>query len=156
MVRRKPFCVRFASAVPFRMTIRLGNEGQHAVTFETVLLLGCAGALGAAARYAVVELAGRRWRGRFPVATLFINVAGAFALGVLLTAGTRGPAMPAVWRSVLGTGFLGGYTTFSTLSFETSSLVRRGHHVHAWANTLGTLLLGVTAAALGIAAGHLL
>ena len=121
-----------------------------------VLLLGCAGALGAAARYSVVELAARRWRGHFPVATMIINVAGAFALGLLLTAGTSGPAVPAVWRSMLGTGFLGGYTTFSTLSFETSSLARRGLHVHAWANTLGTLLLGTTAAALGLAAGHLL
>lgn len=123
-----------------------------------VLLLGCAGALGAAARYGVVEVAARRWSGHFPLATLIINVGGAFTLGLLLTAGAGAgaPVIPGVWRSVLGTGFLGGYTTFSTLSFETNSLARRGHHWHAWANAAGTLLLGVAAAALGIAVGHLI
>lgn len=126
------------------------------MTLGLVLMLGCAGALGAAARYGVVELTARRWRGRFPIATLVINIGGAFALGLLLTAGAAHASSLSVWRSVLGTGFLGGYTTFSTLSFETSSLTRRGNHRHAWANALGSLLLGIVAAALGIAAGHLL
>lgn len=126
------------------------------MTFGLVLLLGCAGALGAAARFGVVELTARRWRGRFPLATFLINIGGAFALGLLLTAGAAHTSSLSVWRSVLGTGFLGGYTTFSTLSFETSSLTRRGHHWHAWANALATLLVGIAAAALGIAVGHVL
>lgn len=126
------------------------------MSFGLVLLLGSAGALGAATRYGVVELAARRWRGHFPLATFVINVGGTFALGFLLSAGAAHSPSLGIWRSELGTGFLGGYTTFSTLSFETSNLARRGHHGHAWANALGTLLLGVAAAALGIAAGHLL
>lgn len=126
------------------------------MTLGLVLVLGCAGALGAAARYVVVELTARHWRGRLPLATLMINVGGAFALGLLLTVGPAHSATLDAWRAVLGTGFLGGYTTFSTLSFETHRLVRRGHHWHAWANALGTLLLGVTAAALGIAVGRAL
>jgi len=124
------------------------------VTFGFVLLLGCAGALGAAARYGVVELTARRWRGRFPLATLVINVSGAFALGLLLTAGPARAASLTTVRSLLGTGFLGGYMTFSALTFETNSLARRGHHAHAWANALGTLALGMAAAALGMLVGQ--
>ena len=126
------------------------------MTLGLVLLLGCAGALGAAARYGVAEVTARRWRGRFPLATLLINIGGAFALGLLLSAGSAHSAALNTWRAVLGTGFLGGYTTFSTLSFETHRLARRGYHRHAWANALGTLLLGIAAAALGIAAGHVI
>ena len=126
------------------------------MTLGLVLLLGCAGALGAAARYGVAEVTARRWRGRFPLATLLINIGGAFALGLLLSAGPAHSAALSTWRTVLGTGFFGGYTTFSTLSFETYSLARRGHHWHAWSNALGTLLLGIAAAALGIAAGYVI
>ncbi len=60
------------------------------------------------------------------------------------------------WRIVLGSGFLGGYTTFSTLSFETHSLARRGHTRYAWLNALGSLVAGIVAAALGIGLGTLL
>lgn len=126
------------------------------MTVGLVLLLGCAGALGAAARYGMVELTARRWSSHFPLATLLINVGGAFALGLLLTVGPAHSSALNAWRTVLGTGFLGGYTTFSTLTFETYSLARRGHHWHAWANALGSLLLGVAAAAAGIALGRAL
>ena len=59
-------------------------------------------------------------------------------------------------RVVFGTGFLGGYTTFSTLSFETDALARRGYARTAWLNALGTLAAGIVAAALGVALGSLL
>lgn len=121
-----------------------------------VLALGCAGALGAVTRYAFAEWIAPRWRKHFPLATFFINVTGAFALGLLLTVGSAHTPGLAQVRVVLGTGFLGGYTTFSTLSFETHALARRGRHDTAWLNALGTLLVGIAAVAAGIALGHLL
>jgi fluoride exporter len=121
----------------------------------TILLIACAGALGALARYLIVEWTSRRWAGRFPLATFLINITGAFALGFILTAAGHAPAL-APLRLVLGTGFLGGYTTFSTLSFETHSLAHRGHTLHAWANALGSLAAGLLAVAAGIALGRLL
>jgi CrcB protein len=117
-----------------------------------LLLLGLAGGLGAATRFAFAEWATKRWWPTFPLATLLINVTGAFALGALTTAGgASGEA-----RLLLGTGFLGGYTTFSTLSYDSHSLFRSGQTRAAWLNTVGSLALGVGAAALGLWCGALL
>lgn len=121
-----------------------------------LLAIGVAGALGAATRYVVAEWMARRGRGPFPAATFVINVTGAFALGVLMTVGTKtsGAEPIASVRTVLGTGFLGGYTTFSTLSFETHALARQGRTRAAWLNAAGTLCGGLLVVALGIAVGH--
>lgn len=119
-----------------------------------VLLIGGAGALGAAARFGVAEWIARRWRGHFPVATLLINVSGAFALGLLLSASRGGAHTASEPRLVLGTGFLGGYTTFSALCFETFASARGGRHHAAWLYAIGTLVLGALAAAVGIALGR--
>ena len=122
------------------------------IGFGALLLLGLAGGLGAVARFAFAEWATKRWWPTFPLATLLINVTGAFALGALTTAGgASGEA-----RLLLGTGFLGGYTTFSTLSYDSMSLFRSGQTRAAWLNTLGSLALGVLAAALGLLCGSLL
>lgn len=118
--------------------------------FGLILILGVAGALGAVARYLVVEWVAPRWARRFPLATFLINVTGAFALGLLMTAGGSGAHAPATARLLLGVGFLGGYTTFSTLSYETDALIRRGHTAHAWMHAAGTLVAGIAAATLGV------
>ena len=121
-------------------------------TLLLLLALGLAGALGAVARFGVVEWVASRWLNHFPLATFIINISGAFVLGFVMTAGASWGS----WRVVLGTGFLGGYTTFSTLSFETDSLARRGHTRYAWLNALGALAAGIVAVALGIALGSVL
>lgn len=113
--------------------------------------IGATGALGAAARYLLVEWIAR-WRvRRFPLAIFIINITGAFALGFLTTAFASAAQLDT--RLLLGVGFLGGYTTFSTLSYETFALGRRGETLYAWLNVGGSLLAGVLAAALGLALG---
>lgn len=113
--------------------------------------VGATGALGAAARYLIVEWIAR-WRlRRFPLATFLINITGAFALGFLTT--TFASAAQLDTRLLLGVGFLGGYTTFSTLSYETFALGKRGETLYAWLNAGGSLLAGVVAATLGLALG---
>lgn len=119
-----------------------------------ILTLGLAGATGAATRFALAEWATRRWQGTFPLATLLINVTGAFALGLLMTAGGSSDAL-AQLRLLAGTGFLGGYTTFSTLTYDTHSLFRSGQTHAAWLNALGSLACGIAAAALGMFIGSL-
>ena len=119
--------------------------------FGVVALLGLAGGLGAATRFAFAEWATKRWQASFPLATLLINVTGAFALGLLTTAASAS----AETRLLLGTGFLGGYTTFSTLSYDSHSLFRSGQTRAAWLNMLGSVALGVVAAALGLLSGAL-
>lgn len=119
--------------------------------FTTILGIGLLGALGAAARYLTVEWMARWWRKPFPLAIFFINVVGAFLLGFLTTA-FASPAQVNT-RLLLGVGFLGGYTTYSTLSYETVALARRGDSLYAWMNAGGSLLAGVVAAFLGMSLG---
>lgn len=113
--------------------------------------VGLTGALGAVARFLVVEWLARWWRKPFPLAIFAINISGAFLLGLLTTA-FAAPAQLDT-RMLLGVGFLGGYTTFSTLSFETVALARRGDQLYAWANVGGSLVAGALAAFLGMALG---
>lgn len=117
----------------------------------TVLGVGVAGALGAIARYLTVEWMARWWRRPFPLAIFLINVLGAFALGFLTTAFAAPTQLDT--RMLLGVGFLGGYTTFSTLSYETFALARRSDTLYAWMNAGGSLLAGLVAAYFGLALG---
>ena len=108
-----------------------------------------AGGAGALARFVLDGAARGRWSATFPWATVAINVSGSFVLGVL-TGLVLFHGEPDTLRLVLGTGFCGGYTTFSTASVETVQLARRGAVVAAAGNALGTLVLAVGAGALGL------
>lgn len=116
--------------------------------------LAVAGGLGAAARFALDGVMGSRWRTIFPWATFTINISGSLALG-LLTALAAGHLLPQEWALILGTGFLGGYTTFSTTSYETVRLMGEKRYLASLANALGTLAASACAAALGYWAGTL-
>ena len=117
------------------------------------LLIGLAGGLGAAARFLLDGWIRRLRPMDFPWATVLINVSGSFALGVL-TGLVLYQGGFADLRLIAGTGFCGGYTTFSTASFETVRLVQRRAYGKAIVNGLGTLLLAVGAAAVGLLLTH--
>ena len=113
------------------------------------LLVAIAGALGAVCRYGLglaVGPAGSPW------ATFGINVGGSFLLGVLVAAV---PVPDGAVRVAIGTGFLGAFTTFSTLSLESLTLARDGHVGVAAGYALASLALGVGAAAAGLLLGDL-
>ncbi|MFS0716401.1 fluoride efflux transporter CrcB [Arthrobacter sp. 1P04PC] len=125
------------------------------MSLVTVALLGLAGGLGAASRFLLDGLIRSRVRAALPVATIVVNVTGSFLLGLI--AGAVGAhAAPAELQLIAGTGFLGGYTTFSTASFETVRLVQSGRSGLALVNGLGTALAAVGAAAAGLILGGLL
>jgi fluoride exporter len=116
-----------------------------------VILLGlvAAGAVGALLRYEA-ELHVRRHLGMaFPWGTLGINVSGAFVLG-LLTGLAAGHGVPDGVLTVVGTGLLGAFTTFSTFTFDTVGLAERGRIGGAAANVVVSLVLGLGAAGLGL------
>jgi CrcB protein len=94
-------------------------------------------------------------RTTFPVGTMIINVTGALLLGFVTEIALR-DILPDAWRLIIGTGLLGGYTTFSTASFESVRLIQQRRYVPALANTLGMLSLAVAAAIAGAALGSLL
>jgi CrcB protein len=86
------------------------------------------------------------------VATTVINLSGSLLLG-LLTGLVANHLLPPQWRLIVGTGLLGGYTTFSTASFETVRLLEDHRYVAAALNGFGMLIIGTAAAALGFGIG---
>jgi CrcB protein len=109
-----------------------------------------AGAIGALLRYLIDGAIGDRTSGAFPWGTFVINITGSFLLG-FLTGLALYHGFPDTPRVVLGTGFCGAYTTFSTHTFETVRLLEDGARSDAARNALGTLAAGVAAAAIGLA-----
>jgi fluoride exporter len=113
-----------------------------------------AGGLGAVSRFVVDGLVRTRVSAAFPVGTVLINVSGSFVLG-LVTGLVLARAAPDTVRLVVGTGFCGGYTTFSTASFETVRLVEKDRVGLALLNAVGTLVVTVCVAAGGLWLGLL-
>ena len=114
------------------------------------LLTFLAGAVGAVTRFGLDSAVKQRWQSSFPWATVIINVSGSLLLGVLAGIVLFDGWSP-VWQTVVGTGFCGGYTTFSTASFETVRLVQQGRRLLALLNATVSLLLAVAACAAGLA-----
>ncbi len=118
-----------------------------------IALVALGGALGALLRYGVARALPTE-PGTFPTATFVTNLAGAFALGVMLEALARfGPDEGGrrLARLALGTGVLGAFTTYSTLAVEVTVLGRDGHGGLGAGYGFGSALAGFVAAALGIA-----
>jgi fluoride exporter len=113
-----------------------------------------AGAAGAAARFVVDGVVTERMTGRFVWGTLIINVTGSLLLGLLTGLGLD-HSFPRTPRIVLGTGFCGAYTTFSTFTFETVRLLEEGASAQAVWNLAGTVVAGAIAAAAGLAVAAL-
>ncbi|ALR11857.1 chromosome condensation protein CrcB [Mycobacteroides saopaulense] len=111
-----------------------------------------AGALGAVLRFVVDSAVKYRWTRRFPWTTLFINLTGSALIGLLAGLVVFHHASPQL-LTLLGTGFCGGYTTFSTASVESVRLIEQRRWALALYNTFGTLLGSVGACAAGLALG---
>ena len=123
---------------------------------DRLALIAVAGAAGALTRYGAqqgaVSLLGRET----VLGTLFVNVSGSFLLGLILALVDERSAIPAYWRPVIASGFLGAYTTFSTLMFETFNRFELGDVPTALANLTASIVLGLLATYAGLALGRAL
>jgi CrcB protein len=106
-------------------------------------------AVGGVCRYLLTLLIQQRSGASFPVGTLIVNVSGAFVLGFIVRYALATPAFTPELRALLTTGFCGGYTTFSTYSYETATLVEDGQYQRA----LLYAVLSVVIALIGTFAG---
>jgi fluoride exporter len=120
----------------------------------TYLLVAVFGAAGAVSRYAVDGWITDAARGQFPWGTFVINVAGAFALGLLVALTTERLLPHPNWRIAVGIGFLGSFTTFSTYAYESIKLAEDGAVGLALVNSVGMVALGLLAAFAGLALGR--
>jgi CrcB protein len=113
------------------------------------------GAFGAVARFAIDGWVSERTGGLFPWGTLFINLSGAFLLGLLATLAIDRSVLSPEIRPIAMIGFLGAYTTFSTWMLDCWRLIQEGAWALAAANLAGSVLLGLVAVGAGIALGRL-
>lgn len=113
------------------------------------LLVAAGGGLGAAARYLAGLWIVARFGADFPWGTFFVNVTGSFVIGIVLVLVERG-TLPAEARLFLAVGVCGGYTTFSSFSYETLQLLNGGDAGPVLLNVFGQLLFCLLAAYLGV------
>lgn len=114
----------------------------------TVLLVMLGAAIGAPCRWLLDQAIQSRRDRVFPLGTLTINVTGSLLLGIILAASSLGRVSPEL-VALAGTGFCGGYTTFSTFGYETIRLVEDGSAWEATVNVVVSVLLGLAAALAG-------
>lgn len=126
-----------------------------AVEPMVLVAIALGGGLGAVARFGIGEL----WPvppGRFPWSTFVINVVGCFLIGILMFLITEAWVAHRLLRPLLGVGFLGGFTTFSTYSLEIRRLLESGDTAVAFGYLGGTVVAALAAVVLGTAAARLM
>ncbi len=121
-----------------------------------LILIALGGAAGAVARYVLDSAVSERWPSAFPWGTLAVNLSGTLILGFLFALTIERGVLPASSRAPLMIGFLGAYTTFSTLMLESWRLVEDGAVGIAVANIVGSCVLGLVAVFIGLAIGRAL
>jgi CrcB protein len=122
---------------------------------KALWLIGLGGGLGSVLRYLVSRVVQTRMGLVFPYGTLVVNVLGCFVIGIVLGFAARS-RVGSEWHVFLATGLCGGFTTFSTFSLETVTLLRDGHTQQALYYVAVSLIAGLLATVAGLAASKLL
>ena len=119
-----------------------------------LLYIAFGSAVGGATRYLLGGLVQRQTGGTFPVGTLLINITGSFLLGLIYRYSADSALISPEVRAMLTIGFCGGYTTFSSFSYESVRLIEDGQFARAAAYVALSVLLCLGGTMLGIAAGR--
>jgi CrcB protein len=122
----------------------------------TYLAISIGAVLGANARYLIGGWVADRMGSTFPYGTLIINASGSFLIGLILAAVSERALTPWWVRPTFAIGFLGSYTTFSTFSYETLSLVQSGSWALATVNVFGSVMGALAGVYLGTVLGRLI
>lgn len=115
-----------------------------------MIWIGLGGFVGANVRYGMTRAITDRVNSIFPYGTFVVNLLGSLLIGLILTALLDRSGLSPVWRQVLVVGFLGGFTTFSSYSFEAIDLLERGEWPTALLYGVGSNALGLLACWLGV------
>jgi CrcB protein len=116
-----------------------------------LLYVALGSAIGGVSRYLLGGLVQRMLDTTFPAGTLLVNVTGSFLLGAIIRYALETPSLTPEVRAFLTIGFCGGYTTFSTFSYETMALLEDGEWARAGAYITASVILSLIATILGLA-----
>jgi len=116
-----------------------------------LLYVALGSAIGGVSRYLLGGLAQRMLDTTFPAGTLLVNVTGSFLLGAIIRYALETPSLTPEVRAFLTIGFCGGYTTFSTFSYETMALLEDGEWARAGVYITASVILSLIATFLGLA-----
>jgi CrcB protein len=122
---------------------------------KTLVAIGIGGALGALARYGLGTAVTDRTGAGFPWGTFIVNISGAFVLGLLFVVFTERLEIAEWLRAGITIGFLGAYTTFSTLALDSVLLAEDSRWAAAAFNAFGSVAAGLMAVLAGLALGRL-
>jgi len=117
---------------------------------KLLLYVGTGGFLGSVARYAISRWMNQQILSSIPWGTMTVNIAGCFIIGLIYALAFKSDLAPE-WRLLIATGFCGGFTTFSSFSYENIALLQDGQFGAALFYIGGSLLLGLAATVAGIA-----
>ncbi|CAG18542.1 fluoride efflux transporter CrcB [Photobacterium profundum] len=117
--------------------------------FTLLGFIALGGAFGACSRYLISELCVVLLGRGFPYGTLTVNVIGSLLMGILMSSLNQGLIEAGPWRPIIGLGFLGALTTFSTFSMDNVILMQHGEFIKAGLNILLNVALSITACFIG-------
>ena len=118
---------------------------------KPLLIIGLGGGIGSIFRYLVQIFIGRSITQTFPLGTLLVNISGCLIIGLLYGFSAKYAAITVEWRLFLVTGLCGGYTTFSSFSYESISLFKQGNYTYFILYTSLSFVLGLLATVGGVA-----
>jgi len=117
---------------------------------KTIFIVGTGGFIGSVMRYLVQFYVEKGMSSTFPVGTLIANIAGSFIIGMVFAIAEKGNLMSSEWRIFLTVGICGGFTTFSSFSYNTFTMLKEHSYSQLFFNVGGNLVLGILAVYLGI------
>lgn len=150
MSPRNPSTIRYQEVSDF-LTLSRSKGVTTVIINGVVVFLG--GALGATSRFLLSAWLNQTVRARWPVGTFAVNVVGSFLIGVVASQST---SLGGRWTLFLDMGFIGAFTTFSSFSYETLTLIQEGQYLDACLNPLLSIVVGLLGVAAGILTGRAL
>ncbi len=119
-----------------------------------ILFVAIGGAVGSVLRFLISKIVQEKAGIEFPIGTFVVNVVGAFLIGIFFAYLVEKMSVPASARAMLITGFLGGFTTFSTFSYESVNLLQEGEMAKLLLYVGGTNVVGIAMTLLGYNLGR--
>ncbi len=126
-----------------------GGLKGTSLSMNNLLLIAIGGAVGSVSRYGCQKWIYQIYPHPFPFGTFVVNVTGCLLIGLFFGLSEKGNLVSPEWRILLTAGFCGGFTTFSTFSFETLSLLKEGEYAYALLYIFLSVLVGLLAVWLG-------